>query len=1210
MPNGKVASSFLNYRNILSVSILSVFGYALTAMPIPVFFGVDFLLGNAAAFVVLRLFGIFPAVLVALIASSSTYALWGHPYFIVTSAVQMIVVGLALNFRSGDNPRNLPTWVSVYWLILGLPLIFCVYYFIIGLPNVGAGLIAFKQAVNGVFNALIATFVIYFVPLQRWLGSERNTHLGTIQHLQSNLLAAFAFMTALAIAILTAQYEVNQIEKRLGQSVVQHSSEIGKRLEAWSAEKLYRIALLAEHVNKTPSIVTANMLRDKLTFINDAEKTISSLRLVSAEGKLLMTTEQEVDASLKPQTYTDHAWFRHIQNSTTPIIAAVQDETFNQNMIVIAAPVNGNVRTSNAEIGGTGALFAAIKPVVMGGILSNMAAEKQLRVTLLNTEGMIIASTVSDFTAGSIIPMDDKVYRWVPSKANSAVQRWAASYYGHNRVLADSGWSVIVESPLRPFFAVVQEKALISLVTAFVIALLAQLLGNALSHQITQPLQRLNQATADIIDNLLNPTKLEINDSKLLEVRSLGDNFKQMSHALAENQRQLIEIQEDLEQRVEDRTADLELYRMMIEHTGDPIFLTDDDDGGRMAYVNEPAIKHFGAPREEILTWHIPDWEPSFNDRKTEEHTQDVQANHNQLLESVHRVKGGDMVPVEISINYVKYKGRNCHFGFFRNITKRKKSESELRDAKEQAEAANKAKSEFLSTMSHELRTPMNSILGFGQLLDNNPKEPLTEDQKRCTDHIIKSGQHLLELIDQVLDLAMIDAGKMSLSIEDVRLNDLCEECLLLIEQLAKKRGIDVISNYESAYIIKADHTRFKQVLLNLLSNAVKYNNDAGAITLATNKVSDSTIRVSVTDTGNGVPVKDHERLFEPFDRLGKEAGDIEGTGVGLTITKQLVEAMGGQVGFESETGKGSTFWVEMPATDANITKAPASPKEDNASATSKPNVSQLQLTKDHTILYVEDNPNNLQLMEMIVGRVGGLTLISAHNAELGMTMAQEQQPDLILMDINLPGMDGITAQQILGTLDQTKGIPVVAVSANATKHDIQLAINAGFSSYITKPFDISDVMEVFAKELNQDTALKEADLDNENQDIQSLIEYAPLLEEDIRRLFSAANELPNEYLAVLRSQAEKLPVLIADLRHSVSSNQYAEVENIAHTLKTNSGTFGARKLWAQAQDVEESARNGAITDVDNLLSDMEEEYEIVAPLIMRLLGDLDRHGK
>jgi|GEM_PF-4515987 len=395
------------------------------------------------------------------------------------------------------------------------------------------------------------------------------------------------------------------------------------------------------------------------------------------------------------------------------------------------------------------------------------------------------------------------------------------------------------------------------------------------------------------------------------------------------------------------------------------------------------------------------------------------------------------------------------------DVTDLKNAEKRLQVALATAKKANSAKSEFLSSMSHELRTPLNAILGFGQILEIDPVEPLSEKQKNYVKHILTGGEHLLKLVDQVLDLSKIESGKMDLSMEEITLDEASRECLTLIDRSAKTRGLKIEIDIDTPLTIKVDYIRFKQVLLNLLSNAVKYNNEGGSIALAIKDTDDNKVRISVTDTGPGIAQEWKSELFEPFNRIGRESGNIEGTGVGLTIAKQLTEAMGGQIGFESEVGKGSTFWVDFPGIKCTVV-SPA-----KQAIISDIDERQEQSTVSAKVLYIEDIPSNLDLMEAIIKKMDGVSLISAHNAELGLIIAEERRPDLILMDISLPGMDGISAMEALSKNDSTKDIPVVAITAAAMKSDVDRGMAAGFKVYLTKPFNIPEVTKVIRTELN-----------------------------------------------------------------------------------------------------------------------------------------------
>jgi signal transduction histidine kinase/AmiR/NasT family two-component response regulator len=384
----------------------------------------------------------------------------------------------------------------------------------------------------------------------------------------------------------------------------------------------------------------------------------------------------------------------------------------------------------------------------------------------------------------------------------------------------------------------------------------------------------------------------------------------------------------------------------------------------------------------------------------------------------------------------------------------RKRVESELNEAMAAAESANRAKTDFLSSMSHELRTPLNAILGFAQLMESGAPSP-TPSQKRHIDQILKAGWYLLELINEILDLALIESGKLTLSREPVSLVEVMLECRAMIEPQAHKRGIGMtFPRFEVPYFVEADRTRVKQVLINLLFNAVKYNKPGGAVVVECALSPPASIRISVRDTGAGLAPEQLAQLFQPFNRLGKEAGAEEGTGIGLVMTKRLVELMGGTIGADSTVGQGSVFWIEL-----SLTSAPQlAVREAERAALAGPQAA--NGAPRRTLLYVEDNPANLELVEQLIARRPDLRMLSAADGNLGIEFARAYQPDVVLMDINLPGISGIEALKILRADPATAHIPIIALSANAVPRDIAKGLEAGFFNYLTKPIKVNQFME------------------------------------------------------------------------------------------------------------------------------------------------------
>ena len=422
------------------------------------------------------------------------------------------------------------------------------------------------------------------------------------------------------------------------------------------------------------------------------------------------------------------------------------------------------------------------------------------------------------------------------------------------------------------------------------------------------------------------------------------------------------------------------------------------------------------------------------------------------------RTKSGEILLGLFSADLIYISNKQCLLTLFVDITERKKVEEELKKARIEAEKANLAKSEFLSRMSHELRTPMNSILGFAQLLDMGE---LSNGQRKGVTHIMKSGRHLLDLINEVLEISRIEAGRLSLSIEPVQLSGAILEMIDIVKLQANERNIKLeLNNTPSNQLfVKADKQRLKQIVLNLLNNAIKYNRDSGSVMVQvelqkTNTFGLTMVRISIIDTGLGISAEDLPKLFNPFVRIGAEKSEIEGTGLGLSVVKKLVDAMGGVLGVESKIEVGSTFWIEFPYSESQL---------ENAKKLGGFTSDESKLVNNSgTILYIEDNASNIELVEQILtNQRSDLRLVTNISGKHAVQLAINCQPNLILLDLDLPDIHGSEVLQLLLDEERTKNIPVVVISADAIPRQMNKLLKAGAKHYLTKPLNIIDFLKM-----------------------------------------------------------------------------------------------------------------------------------------------------
>jgi len=528
---------------------------------------------------------------------------------------------------------------------------------------------------------------------------------------------------------------------------------------------------------------------------------------------------------------------------------------------------------------------------------------------------------------------------------------------------------------------------------------------------------------------------------------------------------------EEEQKKLDQRLRDQQFYtRSLIESNIDAIMTT--DPLGIITDVNKQMETLADCTRDELIGAPFKNY---FTDPERAEASIKLVLSKKKVTNYELTARARDGKETAVSYNAMTFYDRDRKLqGVFmaaRDVTERKRFEQalqetnvEMESAKSAAEKANLAKSDFLSSMSHELRSPLNAILGYAQLMETATPLPTVEQAARIA-QILQAGWHLLNLINEILDLAVIESGKLSLSLEPVSLAEVMSECQTMMEPQAQQRDISMIfPRFDQPVFVWADRTRLKQIIINLLSNAIKYNQEHGKVVVDCVLTKSERAHISVKDTGVGLNPEKLAQLFQPFNRLGQEGTGVAGTGIGLVVTKQLAELMDGTLGVESTVGVGSVFWVELLSTAAPEhimgTTEPAAPDP----------LHQANGTHLRTLLYVEDNPANMMLVEQLVARRSDFRLLTAVNGTLGIALARTARPDVILMDINLPGVSGVEVLKMLRKDPAMAHIPVVALSANAMPRDIELGLEVGFFRYLTKPIKVREFMETL------DVALKFAE--------------------------------------------------------------------------------------------------------------------------------------
>lgn len=635
--------------------------------------------------------------------------------------------------------------------------------------------------------------------------------------------------------------------------------------------------------------------------------------------------------------------------------------------------------------------------------------------------------------------------------------------YSHNEKQA-----VLLSNKLNVVLSVGETMTVITIVIMTVLILLSVWVFR---FKIIKPVNSLIK----IMDGLSSGNySLEVpgagEENEIGEMARSVEVFKNNSIQRDELEEKILQVNRDLEMHVEERTHELsskkEVLRSILETAADAIITISEDR--EIQSFNSAAEKMFGYKAKDVLDKNVnvlmPDPYKTQHDTYVNNYLNGGPAKViGKGSEVVGLRKNGDIFPMELAVSEVQVDEVRLFTGIVRDLTEIKQVENQLRQSRDEAQQANRIKSDFLSSMSHELRTPLNSILGFTQILEID-RDALNDDQINTIKEIASSGHHLLSLINDVLDLSKIESGHTTIVMQNISLIETIKECVDALLSSSQKKDISINVTSESDVRVLADNVRLRQVLLNLISNAIKYNKKHGNIDISVENNNKGNTRVSISDNGAGLSQDDVDHLFTPFERLSASCSNIEGTGIGLVISKRLLELMNGIIGVESTVGKGSVFWFELES---------AAPLEsdviqDASDENRFPHDKTEELFKKN-ILYIEDNVKNLMLVKKWVKKATNYNLITTTHPLDGLSLAETYEPELILLDINLPEIDGYEVLKRLRQNEKLKHIPVVAVTARAMYEDIAEGMTAGFNGYVTKPIDLVNLADVISCHLNGD---------------------------------------------------------------------------------------------------------------------------------------------
>jgi PAS domain S-box-containing protein len=1160
----------MNYKKIskpkflLPLICLIIAGFLGNYIKVPLSFSVEFIFGSIAVLITVYIYGSFWGTLAALLASTYTYFAWGHPYAIVIFTCEALFVGIFLQ-RKGQSTIVLD---GIYWLLIGMPLVCLFYGGFLHLPLTAFLQIALKQAVNGIFNALLASLIlgIFSLKNQKILHNNRRFSL---QETILNLLVAFVFVPALTLTVINGNQVLKTIEDDLQKQLQVVSMPLINNLQMWHQQHFHAVEELAKMARELPpepsatlQLATETIKRSHLSFLkmyvtDEDWNIIASEPTTNEVGEPSIGLNIASTSKIQELTATRQPVFNDVHKGSASLVPHVG----------ISIPIIENQSLR-------GMAYGSLELEAINQMLQFSKQPEGLFVTILDSKGQVIVSNNSQVSSmekfslretGEIRILGDTIFQWLPpaSAEKSIMKRWRGSFYVKEiAVGGDIPWTLIIQIPTEPYIDYMETIYIKNLATMLAIALLALLVSSIVSRKLVKPLHRLTQVTTDLPQKIHEENApIDLPNSGIAEIYSLTRNFRLMVAVLHQQFAEIQRAKATLEERVGQRTQELETeikqrqqaeaalmereqrYDLAVSGTNDGVW--DWDLRTNEVYYSPIWMKILGY-EDNPLPHQLSTWSDKVHPEELEGAIRDITAHlegKTPLYENTHRMKhrDGHYIWTAAKAKCIRDEKGVAYrlVGTITDITNKKQAEEELKAAKDAAEVANQAKSDFLATMSHEIRTPMNAVIGMtGLLLDTE----LTNQQREFAEIIRSSGDALLAIINDILDFSKIESGKLDLEEQAFNLRHCIEESIDLLAPRASGKGLELayLMNSEIPETVVGDITRLRQVLVNLLSNAVKFTakgevvvsvecrpvevtgeietdkmlqetsvksvtksaanqpsspTDNPSVKSATKSAANYEFLFAVKDTGIGIPEDRMHRLFQAFSQVDTSTTrHYGGTGLGLAIGKRLTEMMGGTMWVESEAGKGSTFFFTIVAV-----AVPSSP------LWNRPVVENLLAGK--RLLIVDDNAINRQVLNLQT-QAFGMTSVEAESGEEALLILRDEEPfDLAILDMQMPEMDGIVLAAEIHKLPGWEDLPLVMLSSMGHFDRPDSTWRSLFVACLNKPIKQSQLYNVLVGIFDEKAPLPSPALPSEAEE--KLGDRLPL------RIIVAEDNAVNQKVAV-----------------------------------------------------------------------------------------------